>query len=179
MPPHTTAASATLNTGHHCTSMKSTTAPDMNPVAVSPVNGLTSPTLVSRSMMLPSAPPMTMPMSTSCTFDSTLRATSASTTTMPSATVPMIAPAPEPFEKAIPVLNASLNRSDPMRSTTSPVDSRSSAHRLDSWSSAITATATPSTIAQRRPDAMCPVLLVSVASVMESSAAVVSGSCGS
>ncbi len=179
MPPHTTAASATLNTGHHCTSMKSTTAPDMKPVAVSPVNGLTSPTRVSRSMMLPSAPPMTMPMSTSCTLDSTLRATRASTATMPSATMPMIAPAPDPFENAMPVLNASLKRKDPIRSTTSPVDKRSSAQRFDSWSSAMTAIATPRTIPHRRPAAMRRPAPVSVASVIGWSAVALSGSCGS
>ena len=98
MPPHTTAMSATLNTGHHCRSMKSTTAPDMN---LPP--GWTR---LARSTTLPTAPPMTVPQRTSASGDRSLRAENATTTAMPIATIPMTGPMPAPLENAMPLFSA-------------------------------------------------------------------------
>ena len=78
-----------------------------------------------------------------------VRATKSSTPTITMTTTPMMAPDPEPFEKAMPVLNARLKRRVQMTSMISPPLSRSSAHDFDIWSIARTATATPATMHQR------------------------------
>ena len=131
IPPTTIAASAILKIGHHCRSMKSTTAPDINPV---PKFGA-SPTRLIRSITLPTAPPTTMPMNTSCRIDVDFLAMKIRTPATTSATRPMSGPLPAPFENAIPVLNARLNRSENSTSTISPELKRRNAQTLESWSS--------------------------------------------
>src|SRR4051812_36164052 len=73
-PPMLTAASATLNTGHHCRSTKSMTAPPRKPL----------PSRKMRSARLPAAPPSTSPSATAPTCVSTARpnASSPMTTAM-------------------------------------------------------------------------------------------------
>ena len=75
--PTTTPTSATLNTGHHWRSMKSTTEPLKNPPP---------PERKARSSTLPSAPPTIIPRATTVSREVTLRACHTSRPTMTRAT---------------------------------------------------------------------------------------------
>src|SRR4051794_40423209 len=141
-----TAESATLNTGHHCTSIQSTTRPPMNP----------EPARKARSMRLPSAPPATSPIATA---PKRLRAvgpvnTRVETTTSARTAIHGPRFQPSPTLNAAPSLNARLSCSDPTSSMILPPLSRWTAQVLDSWSTMTTAAAVATTSPRRRGGAV-------------------------
>ena len=122
IPPITTHESATLNTGHHWTSMKSMTPPPKNPLPRK-----------ARSAKLPSAPPRIRPSATAPARLPIVRPCHSRKPTTPSARTAMIGPAPPARLKAAPVLVVTCKRSVQNSAIGSPVR-RSMAHHLVSWS---------------------------------------------
>ena len=127
--PTTTPMSATLNTGHHWRSMKSTTAPLRNP----------SSPRKARSARLPSAPPRTRPDGHRAEPGAAVRPASeqdARPRTMASSGDQRAEPAPLPMLNAAPVLKARLKpqRSDDVDRCAVGERVRR-AHHLVSWSS--------------------------------------------
>src|SRR5205807_2432062 len=138
MQPAVMAMSATLNTGHHRRSTKSTTDPLSRPGARK-----------RRSARLPTAPPVTSPRATATAGLAAARPTLTSTTTNATTARATKGTNPEPSPKAPPVLWLSASRVGPIRVIVL-LARESTAHHLVSWSAATTATATAAANRYRR-----------------------------